>query len=116
MQGLVVSVTQAKKREAPAELSGMLENPALTEGTALASWGSAEWGGFSQNIQDYYDQGFKVVSPELFRYFKANKNNTEAMQTLHGDINKYYTRRAAFGHFFGLPNDVKKPLRLKQPR
>ena len=99
---IVVDTAEKRKRTAPQEISGILEILSLQK--KPAKWSQRKWREFYEDIREYYNQGFKVITLKLFEYFREHKHDTATMGQFKSDISEQIGN-IAWGDFHGLDDD-----------
>ncbi|MFH0910472.1 MAG: HEAT repeat domain-containing protein, partial [Planctomycetota bacterium] len=87
---------QVQQRRAPQEVMGMLE---ILRGydDRLSAWQERHWADFEKNIENYYRNGFPVITHKLFDYFSRHPQRIPEMKADLGEE----LRNVAWGGFFG---------------
>ncbi|MCP4612817.1 MAG: hypothetical protein GY845_29330 [Planctomycetes bacterium] len=109
---LIIEIAKTKHRASPQEVAGILDVLRGYIGSGqFNNWGDHDWEIFSANIQDYYNSGFKVVTANFFNYFTEHKDDTVALSTLKGDIEKELSR-LCWGSYYGLSKELTTKYNL----
>jgi len=114
---IILDIAKRRKKNAPQEVSGVLEVLRGIPSTEMKQWGEKGWQDFAQNIQDYYDNGFKVITKQFFNYFMKHKDDAVAIKELQEDILKELGNvdkklNIAWGGFKGLTKTFKEKYDL----
>jgi HEAT repeat protein len=108
---IILEIAKKKQRNAPQEISGLLEVLREVPEEDLKNWGNDGWQSLTSDIEDYYSQGFKVMTYSLFKYFREHKDDKLLLTSLREDIERELGN-IAWGGFKGLSDEFKERYNL----
>src|SRR3989338_5393901 len=106
---IVIDIAKAKQRTSPQHISGMLE--ILSRQKDLSRWEEKDWDLFRNRINKYYEQGFKVITLNLFNFFIAYEDKPDIIKQMRQDIADALGN-IGWGGFLGLSDEFKRKYNI----
>src|SRR3989338_6263501 len=106
---IVIDIAKAKQRTSPQHISGMME--ILSRQRDLSRWEEKDWDLFRNRINKYYEQGFKVITLNLFNFFIEHEDKPEIIKQMRQDIADALGN-IGWGGFLGLSDEFKRKYNI----